>query len=160
MDPLVYAALFVMLGVVLIGVELKLVPGFGLLGLFGFILAFYGGYLAVGTYGATGALVSIIAAVVAIVLIVLMVKSKFAQKLVLEKATRGQPSSLPEETEQWIGKRGTATTPLRPAGMGRFDGQRVDVVTDNAVFIEVGTAIVVVRVAQNSIIVKQHQGET
>ncbi|MFT5429791.1 MAG: membrane-bound serine protease (ClpP class) [Myxococcota bacterium] len=160
MDPLVYAALFIMLGVVLIGVELKLVPGFGLIGLFGFTVAFYGGYLAVADYGATGALVSIISAAFAVVLIILLVRSRFSQKLVLEKATRGQPSSLPEETEHWIGKRGTASTPLRPSGMGRFDGQRVDVVSDNAVFIEVGATIIVVRVAQNSIIVKQLQGET
>ncbi len=51
-----------------------------------------------------------------------------------------------------VGKRGTVEAPLRPAGMARIEGRRVDVVSRGE-SIEAGTAIEVVEVRGNRVVV-------
>jgi membrane-bound serine protease (ClpP class) len=70
-------------------------------------------------------------------------------RLVTADATSGEGSS---PYMQLLGRTGTATSDLRPAGVARIDGQRVDVVTQGD-FIPVGSKITVLRVEGNRIIV-------
>ena len=52
--------------------------------------------------------------------------------------TRGPGyASAPESDLTWLGKRGTAASPLRPAGIAEIEGERVDVVSEGE-FIEAG----------------------
>ncbi len=62
-------------------------------------------------------------------------------------------ASAPESDRQWVGKRGTTVSPLRPAGIAEFDGERVDVVSEG-VFIDAGQSIDVLRVDGNRIVVR------
>jgi membrane-bound serine protease (ClpP class) len=85
----------------------------------------------------------------------------FGRQLILETglATGEGYASAPEQDRSWLGKSGTAHTPLRPAGIAVFDGERVDVVSDGE-FIDAGTPIVVIRVDGNRIVVRRYRTAT
>ena len=57
-----------------------------------------------------------------------------------------------------MGKQGRTTSVLRPAGIGDFDGVRLNVVTEGG-FIEQGTRIEIVRVEGGRIVVRPHPEE-
>jgi membrane-bound serine protease (ClpP class) len=79
----------------------------------------------------------------------------FGSRLVLQTdmtADRGYVSS-PESDRRWLGKIGTAISPLRPAGIAEFDGARVDVVSEGG-FVDPGNTIEVTRVDGNRIVVR------
>ena len=62
--------------------------------------------------------------------------------------------SAPESDRRWLGRTGTALSPLRPAGIAEIDGARVDVVSDGG-FIDAGTTIEVTRVDGNRVVVQR-----
>jgi membrane-bound serine protease (ClpP class) len=66
-------------------------------------------------------------------------------------------ASAPETDRRWIGKRGTALSPLRPAGIAELESERVDVVSQGE-YIEANTPIEVVRVDGNRIVVRRASG--
>ena len=57
------------------------------------------------------------------------------------------------KTEDLLGKVGTALSLLRPSGVGEFDNQRLDIVSEGA-FVPAGTAIRIVRVQGRQIMVE------
>lgn len=86
----------------------------------------------------------------------LLPRMRFRRRLVLdtELTAREGFASPPEMDRTWLGKRGTAASALRPAGIADLEGERVDVVSDGE-FIEAGEPITVVRVDGNRIVVRQ-----
>lgn len=86
----------------------------------------------------------------------------FGRRLVLETgmpADKGYISA--PESVRWLRRRGTALSPLRPAGIAEIDGARVDVVSEGG-FIEAGAAIEVTRAEGYRIVVRRlppNQGE-
>ncbi len=58
-----------------------------------------------------------------------------------------------EGLERWVGKRGTAVTTLRPAGMVEIDDERLDVVTGGE-YLPRGAAVEVIKVEGNRILVR------
>lgn len=157
--------LLVALGIALLSIELFVTPGFGLMGVAGILALLAGLTLSLFGAGATVQLIiqaagrvvlALLAAVVgSLVLLRFLPHLPYARKLVLDTAL-GAPAgyaSAPEGDLRWVGKHGTATSPLRPAGIGEFEGERVDVVSDGA-FVEAGAAIEVVRVEGNRIVVR------
>ena len=158
--------LLVSLGVLLLGSKLFVIPGFGVAGIAGIVALVAGlGMTLVGA-GATvsviiGALgrvaISILLAMAgALALLRVLPQLPFGRRLVLEtdmQADLGY-ASAPESDRQWLGRTGTALSPLRPAGIAEIDGARVDVVSDGG-FIEAGAAIEVTRVDGNRIVVRR-----
>jgi membrane-bound serine protease (ClpP class) len=63
-------------------------------------------------------------------------------------------ASAPESDRRWVGKSGTTVTPLRPAGIADFEGERVDVVSQGD-YVEGGAPIEVVHVDGNRIVVRR-----
>jgi membrane-bound serine protease (ClpP class) len=63
-------------------------------------------------------------------------------------------SSQSPELVEFVDRQGTAVTDLRPAGIVLIDGQRVDVVTRGE-YIQKDTAIIVITVTGNQIIVRK-----
>ena len=161
--------LLVALGLVLLALEIFVIPGFGITGVLG-ILALVGGLaLSLIGAGATGglllwavgrvALSLLIAIGASLVLLRLLPHLPYGRSLVLatDLDARAGYASAPESDLKWIGKRGTAATPLRPAGIALFDGERVDVVSRGE-YIAADAPIEVVRVDGNRIVVRQALG--
>jgi len=152
-------------GLVLLVVEIFVTPGFGVAGLLG-IGALLGGLgLSVVGAGATwdvilraGGRVAaslLLALVGAVVLLRALPRLPFGRRLILEQELTAQAgyASAPESDRQWVGRRGTTVSPLRPAGIAEFDGERVDVVSEG-VFIDAGETIDVLHVDGNRIVVR------
>jgi membrane-bound serine protease (ClpP class) len=81
------------------------------------------------------------------------------RRLILESAlpAQGGFAAPPEADRAWPGQRGIAATTLRPAGIARIAGARVDVVTDGE-YVEAGEPIEVLRVDGNRIVVRRAAG--
>jgi len=159
------------LGLVLLLLEVFVFPGFGVSGVLG-VLALLGG-LSLSLIG-TGAnwdmllaavervVYSLLLAVgLSLLLLRLLPRLPFGKELILET---GLPpgegyASLDEGGRLWLGKRGTALSTLRPAGIAEIDGQRVDVVADGE-FIESGTTIEVIKADGSRIVVRRIRTST
>jgi membrane-bound serine protease (ClpP class) len=157
--------LLVSLGVVLVAIEVFVLPGFTVAGLAG-ILALVGGLgMTLVGAGATSnaiivalgrvALSILVAMAAAFALLRVLPRLPLGRRLVLETGMQTDLGyvSAPESDRQWLGRTGTALSPLRPAGIAEIDGARVDVVSDGG-FIEAGTPILVTRVDGNRIVVR------
>ena len=158
--------LLIFIGVLLIAVEVFVLPGMTVAGITGIVALVAGlGMTLVGA-GATisvfitalgrVALSILLAMVGAFAFIRVLPHSPFGRQLVLGT---GMPADLgyvsaPESDHRWLGRTGTALSPLRPAGIADIDGARVDVVSDGG-FIDAGTAIEVTRVDGNRIVVRR-----
>jgi membrane-bound serine protease (ClpP class) len=144
-------------GVLLLLVEAFVVPGFGVFGLLGI-----GGVLAGIYLSLVGSLSTLAdysqAAVVLSASILLMLVSAWVLVRTLPRNSRLKRSGilLGEDTgrdvgylsarvrSELVGKTGVALTDLRPAGTGRFDDERVDIVAEEG-WLEAGTPIRITR---------------
>jgi membrane-bound serine protease (ClpP class) len=157
-------------GVVLLTIEIFVTPGFGLAGTLGLVALVGGLGLSLIGSGATwdvilGAarqvVLSLLLAIAASLAMLRFLPSlPFGRRLVLETelgAGEGFASAAAADL-MWLGKRGTAASTLRPAGIATFEGERVDVVSDGE-FINAGDPITVVKVDGNRIVVRQLHGK-
>jgi membrane-bound serine protease (ClpP class) len=138
------------LGVALLLAEAFLFPGFGIAGALGVGAILASVYFTFGE----NALLVIAIAVIALGLGLLFVfrflpRTRPARALVLESAISEHAG--PQEVE--VGSVGTAITDLRPGGVARFGGKRVDVVANRG-FIPKGTAVRVVEVRGPTVLVE------
>jgi membrane-bound serine protease (ClpP class) len=145
------------LGILLLAIEM-FVPGFGVFGLAGIICI--AGSIVIAFPDPGQALVSLTIAVIASGFIMYfvaryLVKTPAFDRLILgtkQDKSQGYVASH-EDLSIYQGKKGTALTPLRPAGAVDFDGRRLDVVTEGE-FIPAGSPVVAVKVEGNKITVK------
>jgi len=97
----------------------------------------------------------LVALIASLVLLRFLPRLPFGRRLILERglaAAQGY-ASAPRSDAQLLGKRGRASSPLRPAGIAEIDGRRVDVVSDGEL-IDAGQFIEVTRVDGNRIVVR------
>ena len=151
--PIALVALVV--GYVLLVVEMC-IPGFGVPGIAGIILAVLG----VVTMQPTP-LQALIVVVVYVVLLCIALaiclrsaaKGRLSKsRLVLNEVATKAETAESSELAYFIGKTGTAHTPLRPAGIAEFDGVKLSVVSEGD-FIDKDTPVQVSRVEGKRIIV-------
>jgi len=157
-------------GLVLLAIEVFVTPGFGVTGVLGIAALLAGLGLSLVGAGATWEAVLIAVGRVALSLLVAIGASlvllrfmrhlPFGRQLILQTELTAHEgfASAPEADRAWLGKRGTAASTLRPAGIADIEGERVDVVSDGE-FIEVGESITVVRVDGNRIVVRRLRGK-
>jgi membrane-bound ClpP family serine protease len=172
---LIYLAIMLfILGLVLVGIEIFLIPGFGVTGVCGILLILSGLVLAgldkapestadwvdmvyrLLQYGLTMAGAAVLAFLVARYL----PKIPYANRLMLvppeDKPEVEESSPLPgvEAAVSLLGQVGTATSMLRPSGMAKFGDRYIDVVTEGD-FIPPGSSVQVVEVEGTRIVVKK-----
>jgi membrane-bound serine protease (ClpP class) len=157
-------------GVILLAIELFVTPGFGVTGILGLVALLGGLGLSLVGAGATwGVIITavgqvavslLLAIAVSLAMLRLLPRLPFGRPLILETelAAREGFASAPETDRAWLGKRGTAVSTLRPAGIADIEGQRVDVVSDGE-FIDTGEPITAVRVDGNRIVVRRLRGK-
>ena len=158
-------------GLALLILEVFVIPGFGLAGVFGIGALLAGLSLSLVGGGATWefvvtavgrVIISIVLALAAsLAMLRFLPHLPFGRRLILETglpAGKGY-ASAPAGDSNWLGKIGTAFSPLRPAGIAEIESERVDVVSDGE-FIDAGARIVVSRVDGNRIVVRRHPVST
>jgi membrane-bound serine protease (ClpP class) len=157
--------LLVSIGVLLLALEVFVIPGVTVAGIAGIVALVAGlGMTLVGAGATVSAIITALGRVAISILVAMagafalfrvLPRLPFGRRLVLETdmdAGRGYVSA-PESDRRWLGRTGTAVSPLRPAGIAAIDGARVDVVSDGG-FIEAGTPLTVIRVDGNRIVVR------
>lgn len=144
-------------GIALIVVEV-LIPSFGLFSLMS--IACIGGSIAVGfAESTTLGLILVGVGIVGIPTAIafgfrLLSTTKFGDRLLLRAPdTPEAVGAIYDANRRWIGRRGTAATPLRPAGTADIDGERIPVVTEGEL-LDAGTPVEVVVVEGNRIVVR------
>ena len=151
--------ILMLVGVVLLVMEMY-IPGFGLPGILGLgslVLSFI---LLHPTMEQGLVLLAVLAAVLCVALsICLYTASKgrlSKSKLVLNDVAVPADAAENNDLNYFIGKAGFAHTALRPAGIGDFDGVRLNVVSDGE-FITAGKPIRVLSVTGNKIVVTEEK---
>lgn len=139
--------LLILVGFGLIVVEVYLVPGFNVVGILGFLLVVFAvGYVytETGLLGGSLALVGAVASGAG--LFYWLWKSGAWNKFILATSLRHDDELVAREHEhraRYLGKSGTALTPLRPTGVVEVGGERIEVVTEGE-FIAAGSKVRVV----------------
>ena len=151
------ALILMLVGVVLLMVEMY-IPGFGVPGILGIALLIIG-FLVLGPSLGQGLLLFIIlAAILCIALSICLYsasKGRLGQsKLVLKDVAVAEDIAETNDLNYFIGREGVAHTALRPAGIGEFDGVKLNVVSDGE-FIAQGKRIAVLSVSGNRIVVRE-----
>lgn len=134
-------------GLIALGVELFIIPGFGIAGILGVLLMGGGAAAAWSQYGPLWGGVTIAGTVVlSIAMTVTVLRSKTVRKrLVLDTQLARGGGTESQHLAGLVGKTGTARTDLRPAGIAVIDGTRVDVVSSGGYIVK-ETAIKVVEI--------------
>ncbi len=152
-------------GLLLLIAEVFVIPGFGIAGALGIVALLWGLGLSLIGAGATWTVMGsalgqvtaalLVAVLLAFALVRMVPRLPFGRDLVLETglSAEGGYASAPETDRRWLGQRGIADSTLRPAGIARFDHERVDVVTEGE-FVEPGVAVEVIRIDGNRIVVR------
>lgn len=147
--------LLLLLGSLLIAAEVFVLPGFGVAGLLG--IAVFGASLIMAMLGPVptpGDIAKAFAALGVAAVVTLSVVYAWIRHLPNSSRFQGLLHSGDVGSAQGyisgplrselVGRAGIAVTPLRPAGVAQFDGERLDVVTEGD-YIDQGSSVVVVR---------------
>ena len=157
MSPVIYAIILLAVGVLLIGIEVAIIPGFGLVGALGVGALLYGAFIAYQNYGSAWGFVAIGLGTAAAGLGVYgSFKLGLTKRMVLEEQVVGDSSDLPAQAEKLVGQVGIALSDLRPAGIAKINGQRIDVIAAEGEYIESGSAIEIIDINQNSVVIQRH----
>ncbi len=164
------------IGVTFLAIELFVTPGFGVMGVIGLVCALAGivmalveldlpldvsldlGYLqhALTVAGIRIAILLVVVVAATALLFKHFPETRFGKHIILGSETAAEAGyvSQRERADELVGKRGVAVGALRPAGIAEIDGQRVDVVSLGD-FIKQGSAVEVVQVDGNRVVVKR-----
>ena len=173
-----------LLGMVLLGVEFFVVPGFGVFGVTGILMTVASLVMASNTFSGMSATegfeqsmnsLGSLAAALMVVIAVAVAMNRFlpsipfinrliltppgylqnhGEGVILDPLLQSQPESVGPIT---VGMVGITASSLRPTGKAMFGDKYVDVVSDGA-YIDHGTKIEVIRLAGNRIIVRSADG--
>jgi membrane-bound serine protease (ClpP class) len=153
---LTFPILLQLAGVFVIIAEVIL-PSGGILALLAVGIFGYSLYLVFTEVSATAGIIFAVADLVMIPILVIVGLKLLAKSPVTLRETlsrSGGVSSQPPELESFMATAGKALTDLRPSGVALLNGRRTDVVSRGE-YIEKGSAVVVISVTGNQIVVKK-----
>jgi membrane-bound serine protease (ClpP class) len=161
-------ALLIGAGLLLLAAELLIIPGFGVAGVLGIVALCAGLFLSfIGRYPAPGdiwraatmllpslALVAVGGGVLLLLFPSLPVWSRLNLRTQLRNERRDSgPMAEAQAPSAWLGAKGIALTPLRPAGTSLFQGERMDIISEGG-YVATNTPITVVRVEGTRVVVR------
>tara|TARA_B100000676_G_scaffold299512_1_gene343954 strand:+ start:87 stop:713 length:627 start_codon:yes stop_codon:yes gene_type:complete len=159
-------------GIVFLGIETLVIPGFGVFGILGIVGILGGIYMSMlGNFPgpedvSRGGVV--LAATMMLILFMLWATIKYLPKNVRlyrsgiflrtqEDRSEGYESA--ETREELVGREGVSLTDLRPSGFALFGQEKIDVVSESE-FIEEGTSVRIVSVEGSRHIVRAKRNQT
>ena len=149
--------ILLLVGFILVGIEMT-IPGFGLPGVSGIVCLIVGIILTAKNVSVGIVMAIVVIVILGIMLAVIMTilsSKKMKSPIVLREDVKGEQGFLnSSDLEYLIGREGNATTDLRPAGKGNFDGIEFDILS-NGNFIKKGKHIIISRVKDNKLIVEE-----
>jgi membrane-bound serine protease (ClpP class) len=154
MKGLLAPILWQLAGIVVVVVEIFL-PTAGVLAITALAIFGYSLYLAfTGVSTLAGTILALVDLVMIPALVVIGIKALARSPLTLrtELASKRGVTSQAPGLERYLGQEGEAQSDLRPAGLARIAGQRLDVVTRGE-YIDQGSRVVVLAVQANQIVV-------
>ena len=146
------------MGLILLGVEIFLIPGFGITGILGIIGIFSSIFISFGIQNIAISVIVIFASlIIDIILIILIakfvVKSKSMKRtVILTDDTSGYNTSV--SYKDLLNKEGIADTYLRPSGFIIIDDKKYDAISDGE-FIDKNSKLKVILVEGSKIVVKK-----
>jgi len=155
MSSLTMAILLQLAGVVVIIAEI-IIPSGGLISVIAITLFGYSLFLVFHDISVATGIVFIIADAIIIPVLILVGLRLLARSPAMLKKELSRAAGVTSQSAilaDYLGKEGTATSDLRPAGRAEIAGKRVDVVSRGE-YIEKGSAVVVTAVTGNQIIVR------
>jgi len=155
MSSLTVAILLQLAGVVVIIAEI-IIPSGGLISVIAIILFGYSLFLVFHNISIATGIVFVIADAITIPVLILVGLKLLARSPAMLKRELSRAAGFTSQSAilaDYLGKEGTATSDLRPAGRAEIAGKRVDVVSRGE-YIDKGSAIVVTAVTGNQIIVR------
>ncbi len=142
-------------GLLLLGAELVIIPGFGIAGILGVASVVASCWVAFAQIGTTAGIIVILANIVLVVAsTILMLRSKTWKKLALKTNINAKVDTVPEEKGIGVGTRGISVTRLAPAGKVQFAETAVEAFTHDSL-VEPGREVEVCQVEGNKIYVKE-----
>ncbi len=144
-------------GFILLGIEM-VIPGFGIPGVSGIICLLVGIFLTADTIEEGIIILLIILALLGVMLAIilkLLSSGKLKSPIILkDELTTENGFISSNDLNYLLGKKGTATTDLRPAGRGNFDGVEFDIMSESQ-YINKDAAIEIYKVEGSKLIVKE-----
>ncbi len=137
----------ILVGVVLILIEVYMVPGFNVIGILGIVMIIVAVGYSFAESGWTGGFMALAGSVAAVGGIFWFLYSTGAwDRFVLTAELTSGASDGEDERAQrtrYLGRNGTALTPLRPSGVIEIDGTRLEVSTEGE-FVAAGSQVRIV----------------
>jgi membrane-bound serine protease (ClpP class) len=158
MNPLTLAILLQLAGVVVIIAEI-IIPSGGLISVVALALFGYSLFVVFQEVSVATGIFFVVADIITIPVLVLTglkLLAKSPVTLQRELSSAAGVTSQSSQLKDYLGRTGTTTCDLHPAGTAVINGSRVDVVSRGE-YIEKGSAIVVSAVTGNQIIVRQQK---
>ena len=159
MEPITLYITLLLAGFVLIGTEI-FIPG-GILGIFGSVAWLAEAIVGVRSFPAPWNMLSAFALLLVgiltfVVWIKFFPKSRVGKSLSLAESTESYKSHT--DTDEFpVGTLGEAVSTLRPSGIARIDGKRIDVVADGE-WIEAGQPVIISSTADGHVSVVKAMG--
>lgn len=157
MDVVMIIGLILLIaGFVLAGIEM-VVPGFGAPGICGIICLVAGVFLTADSVEVGIFITVVVIVILGILMTVIMgflSQKKFRSPIVLDEDLKAGVPINSSDLEYLIRKEGKASTDLKPAGKGNFEGIELDIFSEGP-YIKKGTSIVISRINENRLMVKE-----
>ncbi len=143
----------IILGVLFFIIELFLIPGISIAGIFGSILTFASIWYAYAKIGTTAGNITLLGGLIlTIVTIWLFIKSKTLEKISLKTNVSGNSTSIPAEIK--IGDKATSLSRLVPMGKILVKNFTIEAKTNDS-FIDEGTEVVIKKINKTNVLVEK-----
>lgn len=142
-------------GILLLGAELIIIPGFGVAGILGIASLVASCWVAFTHISTIAGIIVIVANIILVIgSTIIMLRSKTWKKLSLNTNVNSKVDIAPEDKGVGAGKKGVALSRLAPGGKIQIGTEVLEGFTRDAI-IEAGTCVVVSEVEDNKVYVKE-----